>query len=67
MGVSEAEDPVPVQTRRGWKRSRRSTPSRSTAIVFDSGTPVLDGRADFLAEPHPGLRANVALEQVTLD
>jgi hypothetical protein len=37
------------------------------AIVFDSGKLVLDGRADFLAEPHPGLRANVALEQVALD
>ena len=28
------------------------------AIVFDSGRLVLDGRADFLAEPHLGLRAS---------
>lgn len=37
------------------------------AIVFDSGRLMLDGRADFLAEPHPGLRANLALERVALD
>jgi hypothetical protein len=37
------------------------------AVVFDSGRLVLDGRADFLAEPHLGLRANLALERVTLD
>jgi hypothetical protein len=36
-------------------------------IVFDTGRLVIDGRADFLAEPHLGLRANVALEQVALD
>ncbi len=37
------------------------------AIVFDSGRLSLDGRADFLAEPHLGLRASVALDQVALD
>ncbi len=37
------------------------------AIVFDSGRLVLDGRADFLAEPHLGLRGNVALNGVALD
>jgi len=37
------------------------------AVVFDSGTLMVDGRADFLAEPHPGLRANVALERMALD
>jgi hypothetical protein len=37
------------------------------AIVFDSGRLMLDGRADFLAEPHIGLRANVAVEDVVLD
>jgi hypothetical protein len=37
------------------------------AIVFDSGRLVLDGRADFLAEPHLGLRASVALDRVALD
>jgi hypothetical protein len=37
------------------------------AIVFDSGRLTLDGRADLLAEPHPGLRATMALERVVLD
>ena len=37
------------------------------AIVFDSGRLVLDGRADFLAEPHLGLRASIALDRVALD
>ncbi len=36
-------------------------------IVFDTGRLLIDGRADFLAEPHLGLRANVALERVALD
>jgi len=37
------------------------------AIVFDAGRLALDGRADFLAEPHLGLRANVALQRLALD
>ena len=36
-------------------------------IVFDTGRLVVDGRADFLAEPHVGLRAAMALERVALD
>jgi hypothetical protein len=34
--------------------------------VFDTGRLVLDGRADFLAEPHIGIKADVTLEQVPL-
>ena len=37
------------------------------AMVFDAGRLRLDGRADFLAEPHPGIRAGVDLEQMELD
>jgi hypothetical protein len=37
------------------------------AVVFGSGRLALDGRADFLAEPHPGLRATLALDRVALD
>lgn len=37
------------------------------AVVFDSGKVVLDGSANFLAEPHPGLRASLFLEGVALD
>lgn len=36
------------------------------AVVFDSGALRLDGRADFLAEPHPGTAADIVLEDVPL-
>jgi len=37
------------------------------AVVFDVGAVRLDGRADFLAEPHVGLQAALRLDQVALD
>lgn len=37
------------------------------AVVFDAGRLSLDGRADFLAEPHPGVLAAIRLDQVELD
>jgi len=43
------------------------SPNHLEAVVFDSGKVVLDGNANFLAEPHPGLRASVSLEGVALD
>lgn len=36
-------------------------------IVFDSGKAVLNGHADFLAKPHPGIKANFSLKHVELD
>ena len=36
-------------------------------IVFDSGKVVLDGRADFLAKPFPGIKSDFSLQQVELD
>jgi len=36
-------------------------------VVFDAGKVWLDGHADFLAEPHPGVLAAVRLDQVELD
>jgi hypothetical protein len=36
-------------------------------VVFDVGTVWLDGHADFLAEPHPGVLAAIRLDQVELD
>ena len=36
-------------------------------IVFDSGKLVLDGNANFLAEPHAGVRASVSLDRIELD
>lgn len=35
--------------------------------VFDSGKIVLDGKANFLAEPHIGVRASLSLEGIPLD
>ena len=40
---------------------------RLDAVVFDSGKVVLDGNANFLAEPHVSVRASVSLEDVALD
>jgi hypothetical protein len=36
-------------------------------VVFDSGKIVLDGHADFLAEPHIGIQAQLTLEHIDLD
>jgi hypothetical protein len=36
-------------------------------LVFDNGTVRLDGHADFLAEPHMGVKAQLALEHVEVD
>ena len=38
-----------------------------TAVVFEKGRLQIDGHADFLAEPHVGVKANVALKQIPLD
>jgi hypothetical protein len=43
------------------------SPIHLEAVVFDSGRVVLDGDANFLAEPHPGLQASLSLEGVALD
>ena len=37
------------------------------AVVFDAGRLSLDGRADFLAEPHPGVLADIRLDRIELD
>jgi hypothetical protein len=37
------------------------------AVVFGTGKVVLDGRANFLAEPHPGVNAQVSLDGIDLD
>ncbi|HXG02024.1 MAG TPA: DUF748 domain-containing protein [Candidatus Binatia bacterium] len=37
------------------------------ALVFDTGRLVIDGNADFLAEPHPGILAKIRLENLTFD
>jgi hypothetical protein len=39
---------------------------RAEAVVFDRGRLTLDGHADFLAVPHPGVNAKLALEDIDL-
>ncbi len=43
------------------------SPVFAEGIVFESGHAVLDGHADFLAEPFPGIHTNYRLEKVPLD
>ena len=43
------------------------SPVHLEALVFDSGSVWLDGRADFLAEPHVGVLAALRMDQVQLD
>lgn len=43
------------------------SPIHLEAVAFDVGTVWLDGRADFLAEPHVGVQAALRLDQVALD
>ncbi len=51
-------------------RSKKTTyPSEIhlDGVVFDSGRLILDGRADFLAKPFPGIKSDFSLQQVELD
>jgi hypothetical protein len=51
-------------------RSRdREFPSRiyADAIVFERGRAVIDGRADFLGEPHVTFKGDVRLDQIPFD
>lgn len=43
------------------------SPIHFEATVFDTGSASLDGRADFLAEPHVGVLAALRLDQIALD
>jgi Domain of Unknown Function (DUF748) len=36
-------------------------------VVFDSGKLVMDGHADFLAKPYPGIKSDFSLQRVELD
>jgi hypothetical protein len=40
---------------------------RASGALFDAGHAVIDGHADFMAKPHPGVKAKVDLETVQLD
>jgi hypothetical protein len=43
------------------------SPIHTDGVVFDQGRAVLDGNADFLAEPYPGIHANYEVENVPLE
>ena len=43
------------------------SPIHVDGVVFDSGKIVLDGKANFLTEPHMGLRTSLSLQGVALD
>jgi hypothetical protein len=43
------------------------SPVRVEGVVFDTGKMTLDGRADFLAEPHVTVKADLKLDRITLD
>jgi hypothetical protein len=43
------------------------SPFRSTAIVFDDGRLSIDGRANFLDEPYPGILANYSISRMPLE
>jgi hypothetical protein len=54
---------------RNIKSKDRTYPStlHVEAVVFDAGKLWLDGRADFLAEPHAGVQAALKLENIELE
>ena len=43
------------------------SPVHLDAVVFKTGKVTIDGQADFLAEPHLGIQADVALDGIELD
>ncbi len=43
------------------------SPVHAQGVVFDSGKLKLDGNADFLAEPHVAVKADLQLEQIGID
>ena len=43
------------------------SPIHGEAAIFETGRAVVDGHADFLAEPFPGVHASVRLAKVPLD
>ena len=54
---------------RNVKSKERTYPSEvhASAQVFERGSLKIDGNADFLAEPHPGIDADISLQGIELD
>ena len=49
------------------EKGKYPSPFRAEARLFDTGTMSVQGRADFLAEPHVGVLADGRVERVPLD
>lgn len=60
---------VAAQNIRNVRSKDRTYPSdlHLEAVVFENGRIAIDGHADFLAEPIPGIQGEVVLERVNLD
>jgi hypothetical protein len=60
---------VAAQNIRNIRSKERTYPSdlHLEGVVFQSGRIIVDGQADFLAEPIPGIRGDLALERIELD
>ena len=43
------------------------SPLSLTAVVFDQGRLQVEGRADFLAEPYPGIAGHITLQRMQVD
>ena len=58
-----------AQNIRNIRSKDRTYPSdiHLDAVVFENGRVTLDGHADFLAEPIPGVQGDLSLENVALD
>src|SRR5262245_16074077 len=60
---------VKAENIRNIRSKERTYPSdlHLDAVAFENGHVTLDGHADFLAEPVPGIQGDIALEGVELD
>jgi uncharacterized protein DUF748 len=58
-----AQDIRNVQSKKGVYPS----PLHVDAVVFDNGRALIDGHADFMAEPHAGVKGRVDLTKIELD
>lgn len=55
-----------IRTRRADNELIYPSPVHTDAVIFEKGRAVVDGHADFLAEPFPGIHAVYTVEEVPL-
>ena len=56
-----------IRTRRADNELIYPSPVHADAVIFEKGRAVVDGHADFLAKPYPGVHAVYTVEEVPLD